>query len=201
MSKIKLIIFDLSGVCFSIEEPPYLEVFIKKYKLEARREDFLKQYFDMLKTAERGEMTGIELWNQLLLKYKITADSNLIIKEMIDLKVAITEVLDIAKKLKENYTVVYLTNYNKDYWDEILKRFDFKEWFSWGAVSYEIGFRKPEKEGFEFILKKAGVNPDEAIFIDDFPKNLEEAKSLGINIINFENKKDLIEDLNILGIR
>ena len=202
MNKIKLIIFDLSGVCFSIEEPPYLELFIKKYRLESPKENFFGHYFEMLKKAERGEMSGIEIWNTLLKEFKIKSVPSLVIKEMMDLKSAELENLDVAKKLKEKgYIVVYLTNYNKDYWIEILRRFDFNKWFSWGVVSYEIGFRKPEKEGFQFILKKAEVEAEEAIFIDDFEANLKTPEELGINIIKYKDKEHLISGLRSLGVK
>ncbi len=199
MNNIKLIIFDLSGVCFDIEEPPYLEKFIKLHNLE--HDNFLERYDELLKKAEVGEGTGIELWNTLSREYNIDANPKEIIKEMMNFKLPHRDILDLASKLKGKYAVIYLTNYNKDYWDEILRRFDFNDWFSWGVVSYEIGFRKPAKEGFEYILQKSAVRPEEAVFIDDTAKNLEQPKALGIKTINFRDKAALLNELANLGVK
>jgi FMN phosphatase YigB (HAD superfamily) len=197
MAKIKLIIFDLSGVCFDLEEPPYLEKFVKKHELHDQRERFLARYDEMLLKAETGRLAGIELWRILLKEFNLDGEPGTIIKEMMDLKIPHLDVLNMAKKLKEKYTVVYLTNYNKDYWDEILRRFDLSQWFSWGVVSYEIGVRKPAKEGFEFILKKVGVKPEETVFIDDSVENLDGSRRLGIKVIRFESAKSLLKELKV----
>ena len=109
--------------------------------------------------------------------------------------------LDFARQLKEHYPVVYLTNYNKDYWDVIKSKFDFGTPFSWGVVSYEIKARKPAKECFQYILKKEHCEPEEAVFVDDTPGNLEEAHQLGIWTIQFKNKDTLLSDLNRCGVQ
>ncbi|MBI2632790.1 MAG: HAD family phosphatase [Parcubacteria group bacterium] len=47
--------------------------------------------------------------------------------------------------------------------------------------------RKPEKEIYEIALKELGVQPHEAIFIDDLPENIESAKKVGLHAILYSN--------------
>ena len=57
---------------------------------------------------------------------------------------------------------------------ELLGKFD-------GLVlSGTLGMVKPHKEIFEHLLNKYGLNADECLFVDDSPKNIAGAESVGI---------------------
>ena len=62
-------------------------------------------------------------------------------------------------------------------------------------VSYKIGALKPSRRFFEFILDKENVKPEETLFIDDGPKNVEAANSIGINTIQAINGEDWTKDV------
>jgi HAD superfamily hydrolase (TIGR01509 family) len=62
-------------------------------------------------------------------------------------------------------------------------------------VSYKIGALKPSRRFFEFILDKENVKPEETLFIDDGPKNVEAAKSIGVNTIQAINGEDWTKDV------
>jgi len=190
---IKLIIFDLSGVCFTNEEPIYLEALCKKYGYDYKEfDDF---YQSMLVKAEVGKMKGEELWSILIEKYKIPKTTAQIVDEMMELKEPKLDTLNFAKELKNKIKVIYLTNYTRHYWDAISKIFNMKKWFSSGFVSYQLGFRKPSIESFKFIMNKYKVSPKEVLFVDDSQKNLDSAKSLGINTILFNSVSQLKRDV------
>lgn len=61
-------------------------------------------------------------------------------------------------------------------------------------VSYKLGLLKPDAEIYEQILTLLKAKPEEVIFIDDKLKNIETAKSIGINGIVF-NKDTIAEDV------
>jgi putative hydrolase of the HAD superfamily len=69
------------------------------------------------------------------------------------------------------------------------------------VVSGEIGFQKPHKEAFDVLFEKLAVLPEEVIFIDDAPKSLEKAGEIGYTPILFKDNKQLIADLENLGIQ
>ena len=61
---IKLIIIDLSDVCFSCEEEPFLRKFAAEHNLDYEElDDF---YQELLLKSEADEITGEELWQRLL---------------------------------------------------------------------------------------------------------------------------------------
>ncbi len=61
-------------------------------------------------------------------------------------------------------------------------------------VSYKLGLLKPDAEIYKQILTLLKAKPEEVIFIDDKLKNVEAAKSIGINGIVF-NKDTIAEDV------
>src|SRR3989344_3370850 len=147
---IKLIIFDFSGVCFNGEEEPYIKQFCKKRSIDF--EEFSKKYYELACKAEKDELSGKRVWNILSKEFEFKEDPDKIIKEMMKGKIKYQDMLDLAGKLRSNYKTAYYTNYSKDYWIYIPKRFNLKPYFDFGIVSYQVKSRKPEAKGFHIIL-------------------------------------------------
>ena len=71
-----------------------------------------------------------------------------------------------------------------DTWPYIERRihaFKLDEYVDQYTYSYELGVLKPNLLMYRDALEKAGLKPEECIFIDNQVKNLEAAKSLGIH--------------------
>ena len=56
----------------------------------------------------------------------------------------------------------------------------FQELFDREYYSYAIGLAKPDEVYFKHILNDLSIQPGEAVFIEDKPKNVEAAKSVGV---------------------
>ena len=71
--------------------------------------------------------------------------------------------------------------------------YDFKDCFNEFYLSHEIEIRKPDREIFEYVLKKNYLIPNECLFIDDTKENTDTAKSMGFHIWNIdENTEDIV---------
>ena len=61
--------------------------------------------------------------------------------------------------------------------------------------SYEIGFHKPDIRIYERAAELAGAEPDECVFCDDRPENVEGAKKAGWNAFCFTSETaDSVEE-------
>lgn len=104
------------------------------------------------------------------------------------------EELILAAK-KAGYKIYILSNINSHFKDnahkvQILQMFD-------GTVfSSEIRFIKPEREIYEYLLKKYSLIAKECMFIDDRLINVEGAENVGIKGYLFENAYKLREYIN-----
>ncbi len=103
-----------------------------------------------------------------------------------------TKVLNIMKKLKVNYSIWLLSNTNpKHINDEIDKKYKFPKIVDGSIYSFDIGFRKPEKEIYIRAANIVDLNPEECLFIDDLSENIEAAKKVGFLGIHFKSYSQL----------
>lgn len=61
--------------------------------------------------------------------------------------------------------------------------------------SYEIGFMKPSKKYFEYVIEHERLSPDESLFVDDGQGNVQAASSLGFKTLCPVNGEDWNEKL------
>ena len=66
------------------------------------------------------------------------------------------------------------------------------------TFSAEVGVAKPDPLIYRQALEKLDVRPEEAIFVDDMPINVEAAKMLGMHGIIFQNAEQTIADVKSL---
>jgi len=65
-------------------------------------------------------------------------------------------------------------------------------------LSCEVGAAKPDPRIYQEALRQLGVAPHEAVFIDDFPANIEGARTLGLHTIPFRDTPSLKQALQAL---
>jgi 2-haloacid dehalogenase len=113
---------------------------------------------------------------------------------------AVHGTVDILERLHARGTPLYaLTNFSGETFKPTFKRFPFFQRFRGIVVSGDERMLKPEARIYELLCSRYGVAPEEAIFIDDVPKNVEGANAVGIHGIHFRSPMQLEQDLRSLG--
>jgi len=110
--------------------------------------------------------------------------------------------LDVLRKQKAaGKTLLLLSNtdvlrfgYIRERYPEILIFDDY-------ILSFELGLVKPEPEIYFEAARRAGCRPEECVFIDDMPENVEAAVKLGMTGIVYAPDTDLAAELEKLGVR
>jgi len=82
-----------------------------------------------------------------------------------------------------------------------IRKFDLQRNFTAFFTSCYLRLRKPDPRIYQAALGIAQRAPEECVFIDDRPKNLEPAKALGMNTILFESAEQLRASLDHSGVR
>ncbi|WP_201375450.1 HAD-IA family hydrolase [Ktedonobacter robiniae] len=59
----------------------------------------------------------------------------------------------------------------------------------------EEGISKPDARIYLRTLARLGVNPEEAVFVDDKPINVEAAQELGIHALHFKDTAQILAEL------
>lgn len=107
--------------------------------------------------------------------------------------------LELLQSLKSNYKLALISN-TTVFESVFLDKFEIRHLFDVISWSWEIGSLKPALEIFDLTLQRLGTLPEEAVFIDDGQKNLEVARSLGLQGILFEDVETLKKSLGKRGI-
>lgn len=109
--------------------------------------------------------------------------------------------VQILKELKEKgYKVYALSNWNAELFNDTLDDFPFLAWFDDKVISGEVKLKKPDAAIFHLALRRFGLSPAQAVFVDDSEKNIETAKRLGIHSIHFKNPEALRQELQALNL-
>jgi putative hydrolase of the HAD superfamily len=62
-------------------------------------------------------------------------------------------------------------------------------------LSAEVGVTKPDPRIYRLALEQAAVRPSQAVFVDDFPENVEAAGALGMRTVLFRTSEQAQEEV------
>jgi len=199
--KIKAIAFDIGGVMAKEDnfKTHYLPL-CKSLKIDE------KKFFELRKKyipkASKGRISArtmiysfareLKIDKEKFLKYWIKYKRGSIKKNIVLEKY--------IKKMKNlGYKVVSMSGV-LDLHYKLCKEKEIYDVFDFNICSFKVGSNKPEMKIYKLLLKRLRLSPNEIVFIDDTKDCLIPAKKLGIKTILFKNNKQLIKDLNRLGV-
>jgi len=101
----------------------------------------------------------------------------------------IPETVELLRELRDRgeHRLLALTNWSGETFPVALARYDFLHWFEGIVVSGDEKTRKPFPGIYQTLLSRYEVEPAQAIFIDDGPKNIQGAENVGIRGLQFQN--------------
>lgn len=109
--------------------------------------------------------------------------------------------IPLVKALKEaGYGVYYLSNYSPKAYAECGSSLAFMPYMDGGIVSFKVGRTKPDPEMYRIFLDEYKLVPEECVFVDDTPENVEEAERAGFQGIVFQDLKGLLDRLKELQV-
>ena len=195
MNEIKVIVFDLGNVFLKFD---YNIILTRLNKIEAGLGDkFFKLYadnYDIHSKFEKWEITTEEFTNIVMgwLENKISLDqfhdiySNIFTPD--------DDVINLLPKLKENYRLFLLSNTNYIHQKYGWEKYNFYHHFEKLILSHEVGAAKPDRKIYEAVQNITGEKPEAHLFIDDIEENVDGARSLGWDGIQFTGYDNLISE-------
>lgn len=110
---------------------------------------------------------------------------------------------DLLLRLRQHYQVFLLSNINElhERWvaDYVLREHGLADYesrhFDGVYFSHLIRLRKPTREAFEYVLADAELVPEQTLFFDDLPENVEAARKVGIHGVWHEPGTEIGERL------
>lgn len=105
----------------------------------------------------------------------------------------------IVETLRPSLHVGLLSNTNAMHFEWLDSKFQLRQRFASLTLSHEVHACKPEPQIYAQALRAARCQPQEAIFVDDLPENVEAARELGLHGIVFVSVPELRQELALLG--
>lgn len=104
------------------------------------------------------------------------------------------------KELKERgYKVYILSNWSEPTYHACLdNELNFLSLVDGAVFSFQEHVIKPDKKIFEIICERYGINPCEAVFLDDNEANVISSREFGLNTIHFQNYEQGKAELEVL---
>lgn len=97
------------------------------------------------------------------------------------------------------YFLAALNNESTELNQMRIERFGLRKYFAAFFSSCYLGVRKPDPAIYRLALEITQRLPASCVFIDDRPLNLEAARALGMNTLQFQTASQLESDLRGLG--
>jgi HAD superfamily hydrolase (TIGR01509 family) len=183
---IKALIFDCFGVLYPHASGDFFERNKNLFGNNSSVMDKLNLQIDL------GEITRADLFKRLEEITGIDADK---IKAEYDQKtIADQALVEFIRKLKPLYKIGLLSNAGKEEID-IIYRDKLDDLFDATAVSYEVKSVKPDPEIFLICAQRLNLKPEQCVFVDDSPMNIEAARKLGMKTVLYPNFGSIPKDL------
>lgn len=103
------------------------------------------------------------------------------------------------KSLKDRgYKLFLLSNYPKSFFALHSKSFPFMPYIDGKIISADVQLIKPDPAIYKLMISTFSFKPEECVFIDDVPVNVQVAQICGINGIRFISYDDATQKLEEL---
>ena len=201
-TKIKNIIFDLGGVILDIDENiVYKE--LAKMGIDTSELSHSKEFTEIMSKFDTGIYTAATFRKKMKTWFgqeKMTDEKFDALWNAVLLDIP-RERIEAMEKVRQHYRIFLMSNTNEIHYDlyvrDLQLRFGYKEFdalFDKSYFSFAEHLEKPDRRFFELILDHEGLLPEETLFIDDSPKNIEAAKALGLKTYHIR-RDELVRNL------
>ena len=106
-----------------------------------------------------------------------------------------TELVEFVRSLRPRYRTAILSDAWPGVRDVFTQMFGLDTAVDEIIISAEEGIAKPDPRVFRIAAERLGVRPQEAVFVDDRPDNVQGARAVGMRGIQFETREQTIADV------
>ena len=189
MENIKNLVIDFGGVLINLARNRCIEAF-EAIGVADIRNLIVNNYLhkDLFKSFETGTITTRQFREAVRrLSSQILTD-----KQIDDAWISMLDdvpayKLDLLLELRQKYNTMLLSNTNELHWHWAeqhiftYKNHQASDFFHHTYLSYQLHLVEPDPEIFNYVIRDAGILPEETLFMDDAAPNCKTAGLLGFH--------------------
>jgi epoxide hydrolase-like predicted phosphatase len=193
---IRAVIFDFGDVLIRTEDPSGQRKWERRFGLPEGR--LAKVIFES-EVADRsmvGRATEAEVWEYVAVNFGLNDEQLAELQRdfwsgwRLD-----TELVSFLGNLRPHYKTAILSNAwpgTRELFTEILK---LNQTVNEMIISAEEGVAKPDHRIYQITIGRLGVQPEEAVFVDDLVENVQAAQAFGMWSIQFKSTQQAITEV------
>lgn len=185
---IKAIIFDCFGVLATEAWLPF------KAKYFGDSPEKFEEASDLAKRANAGLISHQDF---IATAAKMAGITPMEAEQFISRNVPNEELFDYIKELKKTYKIGFLSNIAGNFLHRMFTQ-EQLALFDKICLSFETGLVKPDPKSFLDITDRLGVNPSDAVMIDDQERQITGAREAGLQAILFTDLGQFKNDISKL---
>jgi putative hydrolase of the HAD superfamily len=200
------IVFDFAGVLFHWHPPSLLRREIPHLaRDEASAAHWVREIFQGYEgdwaEFDRGRIEPAPLVERIARRTGLaSADVRRVVDAVPhELRPIAPSVAFLRRLRDEGRTLLYLSNMPVPYAEHLAREHEFVSWFGGGIFSGHVGISKPQAGIFRLAEQRFGLAPEEAVFMDDHGPNVEAARRLGWNALQFRHAAQAEAELRERG--
>lgn len=195
-NEISVVVFDLGNVLIPFNYDLFLNKLDKKeIGLGKKFAELYEKNYEVHREFEKGKLSEDEYLKTVLKWADYTMTREEFCREFSRIFSVNKKVADLLPVLKENYSLVLLSNTNAIHKKYGWEKYDFLKYFDKLILSHEVGAVKPEEKIYRAVEDFTHKLPSEHIFIDDYGQYAEAASKFGWNAIKFIGYDNLVSEL------
>ncbi len=186
-----IVLFDLFGVVVQWSSKEVMPLWAEHAGVSV--DEFAAKTAGDLDLCEAGKIPMSELWTHFgdLFNKEPSGFADVLDERFREVAHLNKDVVDIVN----SFPKVFLLSNQLPFHAVQARRNGWFDLFDKVFLSFELGCRKPSAEIYGAVLKKLGASPEDVVFIDDKPENVEGARTVGMNAILFRDVSQLKADL------
>jgi epoxide hydrolase-like predicted phosphatase len=194
---IRAVIWDIGGVLVRTEDPEPRRR--QAERLGWTREELETLVFgsEMGQKAQWGTISAQELLEFACREVNLpVAEARSFEREFFAGDRLDVELVNYIRSLRSRYCTGIISNAWDDVREMIVERWKMADAFDQIVLSAEVKICKPDQRIYQIALESLQVLPEEAVFIDDFQRNIEGAQAVGMHAIRFLTAEQIRTDLD-----
>jgi epoxide hydrolase-like predicted phosphatase len=194
---IKAVIFDLGGVLVRTEFPEVRQQLEQRLGFPRGTLGQTVWGGEDWEMAQIGRISYEEYWRRVGDALGLSTEQEIVgfRREYFSGDRVDEELVSLIKELRLRYKIGLLSNAPDRLGLWLDEEWGIKDLFDSVVYSAQVGVAKPDPSMFHLSLDELDVTPSEALFIDDYSRNIDAALALGILAIRFTSTKALKQEL------
>ncbi len=155
---------------------------------------------DLIRSFDTGTISSEDFYREVIQRLEAEVNQETFFKIYSDVFSLNPPVLDVLKRLKNQYKLILLSNTDVKRFGFIREAFPDVLIFDEYVLSFEVGYLKPHPQIYREALERARARAEDCVFIDDLEENIEGARNVGLETILYGPRTDLEAELRSRGL-